>query len=132
MEYPTLKLSVLPNRYGIYRLPPNHPIPDTLLAESNVSITRSATELTIVCEEREIEGIDGKELGWKVIKIDLAFDLDAIGVIAVIANPLAELGISIYVVSTFETDCILVKEARLDETVRRLAKDGHEIEISDQ
>lgn len=128
MKYPTLKLIVLPNTYGIYRLPPNHPIPDAVLLEGNVSITRSEKELTIVCVEKELEDVDGKETGWKSIKIDLAFDFDAIGVIAAIATPLAELGISIYVVSTFDTDYILVKEVRLTEAVDRLIREGHAIE----
>ena len=128
MKYPTLKLSIQPNVYGIYRLPPKYPIPDEVLLKRNVSITRSEKELTIVCEKRNIAGINGKEVGWKSIKIDMAFDLDTVGVIAAIATPLAKSGISIYVVSTFDTDSVLVKEARIEEAIDRLTAEGHRIE----
>ncbi len=62
---------------------------------------------------------------WMCIKVDGSFDLDAVGVLAGISGPLAEEKISIYVVSTFDTDYILVHGKDLAAAVSTLSKAGH-------
>jgi hypothetical protein len=59
------------------------------------------------------------------LKVQGPFDLEAVGVIASLAGPLAEAGVSLFVVSTFDTDYLLVKQETLERVVEVLATAGH-------
>lgn len=122
-----LNLQIEPDVYGIYRLQKDSSLPEEVLFDRLVSITRSDKELTVVCREQEIKEADASDLGWKAIRIDSAFELTATGVIAAISQPIADLGVSLYVVSTFDTDYILIKEENLQMALDHLSSLGHQI-----
>lgn len=97
---------------------------------SFLSITRTSDELSIVCPENEVpEGakVDG---GRRAMKVEDPLDLSMVGVLASITTPLAEAGVCIFVVSTFDTDYVLVKEANLEEAVSALEGAGHSVATS--
>ena len=62
-----------------------------------------------------------------VFRIDGSFELDETGVIASVSVPLAEAGISIYVVSTYDTDYFLVKDSEIENAITVLTDNGHKI-----
>jgi hypothetical protein len=126
MEYPKLKLCVLDGNYAVCRLPGKAHIPEWVANESLVSITRSEKELTIVCDKKLIPDDCEKSRDWKCIKIVGSFDLDAVGVMASVSVPLAENQISIYVVSTFDTDYFLVPAKELEKAALVLKDFSHE------
>ncbi len=120
-------LRVFGGRYAICRLGPATPLPDWASGERLLSITRTAAELSIVCpEERVPEGMSC-DRGWRVLEVQGPFDLAITGVVASIAGPLAAAGISLFVVSTYDTDYVLVKDAALREAVSALAARGHRV-----
>ncbi len=125
MDYPILKLRILPQTYAICSFPPEHAIPGWAQSLSIVSITRTPEELTIVCEEDRASGDCRMDRNWRCIKVDGSFDLDAVGVLAGISGPLAGEKISIYVVSTFDTDYIPAHGEHLARAVSTLSKAGH-------
>ena len=132
MEYPKLKLCVLDGDYAICRLPCKERVPGWAANGSLVSITRSEKELTIVCDEKLVpEGCE-KSKDWKCIQIIGSFEFAAVGVIASVSVPLAEKGISIYVVSTFDTDYFLVSAKELESATLALKDFGHEFRRSKQ
>ena len=122
-----LKISLLKDKYGICTLPNDAPIPDWVSNESLASITRTDKELTIVCRQDIIPSELKSDLNWRCFKIDGSFDLNQIGVISSISSPLADAGISIYVISTYDTDYFLVKEDNLEQTISTLSNSGHSI-----
>ena len=122
-----LQLSLLKDRYGICSLPATAPIPDWALKESLVSITRTEQELTIVCRLDLIPSQYKCDLNWRCFRVDGTFDLNQIGVISSISSPLADAGISIYVISTYKTDYFLIQEDKLDQTISVLSNSGHSI-----
>ena len=122
-----LKLSLLEEKYGICSLPKDAPIPHWVSKESLVSITRTDKELTIVCKQDIIPSKLQSDLNWRCFKIDGSFDLSQIGVISSISSPLADAGISIYVISTYDTDYFLVKDDNLEKTISVLSNFGHSI-----
>jgi hypothetical protein len=122
-----LNLSLLDEEYGICSLPAAASIPDWSLKQSLISITRTDEELTIVCRQDLIPPEFKSDLNWRCFKIDGAFDLNQTGVISSISSPLADAGISIYVISTYSTDYFLVKEKKLDQTISVLSDSGHNI-----
>ena len=127
MKQRQLQLSLLKDKYGICTLPNTAPIPDWALTQSLASITRTEKELTIVCRLEILPSQYQSDLNWRCFKIDGSFDLNQIGVISSISSPLADAGISIYVISTYDTDYFLIKEQNLEKTISVLSNSGHAI-----
>ena len=93
----------------------------------HVSITRTAEELSVVCSPEAVpEGVS-HEPGWRALTVDGPLDFSLTGVLASLAGPLAEAGIPIFVVSTYDTDWLLVQAERLDAAVAVLRARGHDI-----
>ena len=122
-----LHLSILKERYGICALPNTAQIPEWALKASLVSITRTKKELTIVCRQDVIPSQCQRDLNWRCFRLDGTFDLNQIGVISSISLPLAQNGISIYIISTYNTDYFLVEEEKVEQTISILSGCGHAI-----
>ena len=127
MKQRQLQLSLLKDKYGICTLPNTAPIPDWALTQSLASITRTEKELTIVCRLEILPSQYQSDLNWRCFKIDGSFDLNQIGVISSISSTLADAGISIYVISTYDTDYFLIQEHNLEQTISTLSSSGHSI-----
>jgi len=115
-------LSVLPEKLGICRLSERSSIPEWAKDINFCSITRTKTELSIVCPQDEIPGGVLIERDWRAFRLEGDVELESVGVIAALANPLAEAGISIFNVSTYETNYVLVEEKNLEKAVEVLSK----------
>ena len=123
-----LSLSLLPDQYAISRLEATMALPSWVSSTAFSSITRTADELSIVCREDDLPADIPAERGWRCLKVEGPFDLSsAIGVLAALATPLASSGIGIFVVSTYDTDYLLVKDQQLDQATLALSAAGHRI-----
>jgi hypothetical protein len=88
-------------------------------------VARTSEELSIVVEERSVpEGVRC-ERGWRGLKVAGPLDFGLTGILAAIAAPLAQAEISIFAVSTFDTDYVLVRQPRLEQAVAVLGAAGH-------
>lgn len=120
-----LQLSLLPERYAIVGLSPLADVPKWAMQGGFFSVTRTSDELSIVVEESRVpEGIQS-QAGWRVLKVHGPFVLSEVGVLAALAGPLAAARISLFVVSTFDTDYLLVASESLDAAVAVLERAGH-------
>ncbi len=125
-------LTILPEIFSICRLDEDSAIPDWALASSFFSLTRSAEELSVVCPQNLVpEGIR-RNAGWRCLKVEGPLDLSEIGVLASFTGPLAEEGISVFAVSTYDTDYLLAKQKDLEKAVIVLARNGHQISFRPQ
>ncbi len=117
-------LRLLGGELSLLRLPPDAALPAWLTSAPNplVSVTRTRQELSIICPSGAVPETILCEAGWRAFTIEGKLDLSAVGVLAGILNPLAEAGISILGFSTFDTDYVLVREARLDEAKAALSR----------
>ena len=128
---PALDLSLLPDLYAICRLPADSPPPAWAAGgRPFVSVTRTADELSITCPQTLVPPDVQHESGWRVLKLEGPFDLSLIGILAPIATALAQAQVNIFVISTYDTDYVLVKEARLDEAVRAIEALGHHVRLN--
>ena len=117
---------MLEGRFAVCRLDPDSSVPEHLPLASLLSITRTPRELSIVC--RESRSLPGTiETGWRCLFVDGTLSFDQVGILASLAQPLAAAGVSIFVVSTYDTDYLLVKEERLEAALEALGQAGHEI-----
>ena len=119
-----LTLSILPDTYTICRLD-RDAVPLWAAANDFISITRTTDELSIVCCDRNIPDHATCDQGWRVFKVEGPLDLSLTGVLASLAGPLAEAQINLFVVSTYDTDYLLVKEANLMRAVDVLRQASH-------
>lgn len=117
-----LKLSVLPQRLAICRLDKNAPIPGWALRTSQFgSITASSEEISIVCDESAVPEDVKVVKGWRAFKVEGPLDLTMTGVIASLTGPLAAAGVSVFTLSTYDTDYLLVKTESFDKAVNVLS-----------
>jgi hypothetical protein len=120
-----LTLTVFPDRYAICRLSPTEPIPGWATADHFASVSRTREELSIVCPEGNVpEGINAAK-GWRVLKCEGPLDYSLTGIMASLAEPLADAGVPIFPIATHDTDYVLIKEPQLEIAVNALTSYGH-------
>ena len=92
-------------------------------------LTATEDEWSLVCPDADVPG-DALEVerGFCALKVCGALDFSLVGIIARIAGVLAARGIAVFVVSTFDTDYVLIKRARLEDAIEALEAGGYEIE----
>jgi len=124
MSKSKLSLSVLPETLAVCRLEKDAQIPSW--ATNNpvfFSITRTRDELSIVCDQSVVpEDIQNVEKNWRALKVEGPLDFSLTGILASLAQPLAEAEISIFAISTFDTDYVLTKSENLEATVKVLGE----------
>ncbi len=128
MDKDRLTLTILPDRLAVCRLPPESPIPDWALRGRLYSVTRTTDELSIVCNEANVPAGVRCVPGLRALKLEGPLDLSMIGILASLTVPLARADISIFAVSTYDTDYLLVTDENLEKAAIVLSESGHEIE----
>lgn len=119
---------MLETRVSVCRLDPGEPIPAWAFSGGEfASVTRAAGELSVVCAEGAVPAGTKCESGWRVFQVEGPLDFALTGVLVSVAQPLAAAGVSIFAVSTYETDYVLVKEQSVETAVRALRSVGHRV-----
>lgn len=129
MTKPTL--TVLEGTFAIFKKAPEDTIPPEIFAEDFFSITKTLEELSIVCRENILNGNPSAEKGWKCLRAEGPLDFSLTGILSNILEPLATAGISIFALSTYNTDYILVKEEKLKDAVEKLESKGYQVKAPD-
>ena len=121
----TLSLTLLPERLAVCRLEPGAPLPSPGRDCHLWSVTRTAEEVSVVLPEEDAAPGWKVEPGWRAFQVAGPLDFGLTGVVASLTQPLADAGIPVFVISTFDTDYLLVKEANLERARETLAGAGH-------
>jgi uncharacterized protein len=123
-------LSVLPQTLAIVRLSADAPVPPWATQGAFFSVTRTRDELSVVCAAAQVPPGIAKETEWRALKVAGPFALSEVGVLAALAGPLAKASVSLFVISTFDTDYLLVSEEQLHAAMAALKDSGHHIKES--
>lgn len=116
-------LTILPEKMAICHFNKNSPIPDWVTKGEFFSITRTGQELSVVCLQDKIPGGVLFEKDWRAIRLEGVVDgMYSVGIITSLSKPLAEAGISIFNISTYETNYIFVGEKDLKKAAKVLGK----------
>ncbi|KAI9179277.1 hypothetical protein H9P43_005940 [Blastocladiella emersonii ATCC 22665] len=129
-----------PLRFAIHRLPPSaaaHLRADLLARHPFATVSRTRDELSVLVPDTVTVGDllhdathagEAKtEASYGAFKIDGVLDFSLVGILARVAGTLAAHGIPVFVVSTFDTDYVLVKDARVGDAVAALRGEGHTV-----
>jgi hypothetical protein len=122
-----LKYSFVPGQFVICRLAAHDSIPEWALRGAFQSVTRTADELSIVCPAESAPADVKAEAPWTCFKLLGPFPFSEVGVLASFINPLADRGIAVFPIATFETDYILIKEEFVGAAIEILRSAGHEL-----
>ena len=128
MAFRQLTLNVVDSIFAVSRLEPHAPIPPWATAGDFFSITRSADELSVVSPQEGVPHGVKCERGWRCLRVAGAIPFSVVGVLASLTVPLGEVGISVFAISTFDTDYLLVKAEDLERAVDALRRRGHSIQ----
>ncbi len=123
----SLTLSVLADRFAIVRLAPGDELPGWAFEGPFGSVTATEDEVSIVCAEASIPGGVLHEGGWRCLGVVGQLDFSLAGVIDSLAAPLAAAGVPIFLISTYDSDYLLVKDDRLERATQALAEAGHTV-----
>ncbi len=123
----SLDLTLLPDHVAICRLPAKSALPAWAASGglSSVSWTEDAT--SVVCPEAVVPSDVQSDGGWRAFMVAGPLDFSLTGILLSIARPLAEAGIAIFAISTYDTDYVLVKESSLQTAIEALSKFGHRV-----
>ncbi|RDD44003.1 GATS-like protein 2 [Trichoplax sp. H2] len=117
-----LTLSLLPHNLAVCRLQADSKIPEwATISHSFISITRTSDELSIVCQDDIVPTDVQAERRWKIFKVEGPLDFSLTGVLFKILQPLADANVSIFALSTYDTDYIMVKEEKLEQAKQLLS-----------
>lgn len=124
-----MDLRVLSERLSVCRLPADSPWPTAPADRSFYSVTRTGDEVSVVCAEDAVPvGDDVRvEPDWRALEVAGPLDFAMIGVIAELTAPLADVDVSVFVVSTYDTDYLLVHAAAIEPAIAALRGAGHHV-----
>lgn len=123
-----LHLDVADGDYTVSRLPAGTPPPPELFTSpSLVSVTSTSDHVSVVCRSEIAPPSEQAERGWRLLTVRGPLEFDLTGIMAALAGTLAAAGVSLFAVSTYETDHVLVKADDLARAVDALSQAGHEV-----
>ncbi|WJR69534.1 ACT domain-containing protein [Neorhizobium sp. CSC1952] len=121
----SITLKQLAGRHAIARQPPDSPIPDWADGAGFLSISRTEDELSVVCREERVPVDVRQDRGWTCFKFQGPFAFSETGIALAVIRPLSEKGVGIFLVSTFDTDYLLIKTADVERSRLFLSEAGH-------
>jgi hypothetical protein len=123
-----LTIDILPDNYSIFRFSSESEIPDWIYSSDFYSITKTKDEISVVAfQTDEAAGLQCNR-DWRVLKIAGPLDFSLIGIVANISTALSDKKIPVFIISTYDTDYILVKQNDLFAGIKALEEIGHKIQ----
>ena len=127
MSFHPRTLTILPDTFAICRLDADAAVPAWATTGSFFSISRTTDELSIVCLQSLVPDGVRYERDWRCLQLAGPIPFTTVGVLASLVQPLAEVAISVFAVSTFDTDYLLVKAADLQRAIEAIRQKRHSI-----
>jgi hypothetical protein len=120
-------LELLKEEYSVYQFNPEYAIKENIFTDEFISITKTKEELSIVAPINRFNDFTAAENGWKILKFNGILDFSLIGILNKISGILANENISIFAMSTYNTDYIMVKKEEIKKAIEVLVKNQYEI-----
>jgi hypothetical protein len=120
-----VELELLEGNFTIHRLSPSAEIPVEVFSSVFLNISKTEEELSIVCPSSLELKSEHRDNDWVCIKVRGSLDFGLTGVLAKLCGVLAEAQLSIFAISTYDTDYILVKATKANKAVSALETAGY-------
>ena len=120
-------LKILPGLYSVHSFAPDAEVPEPEISRSLFSVTRTDEELSVICDsERTLDSMSREE-DFKCMRIEAVLEFSLVGVLSRITSILAETKVSVFALSTFNTDYILFKSEDLNTVTTCLQEAGYSV-----
>lgn len=123
----TFHLHALSGEFAVCKLSAESSIPAWATLGTTWSVTRTSTELSVVCPQSNLPQEVEAGRDWRALQVDGPLPFTMVGVLSTLIGSLADAGISVFVLSTYDTDLILVQKDSFDDACARLIEAGHTI-----
>jgi hypothetical protein len=123
----TIQLKILPDPFSVHQYDRDFRLSPTVLQDAPwYTVSKTTRELSLIVPSQfTLDAEPNKtEAGWRMFQVDAQMDFGLVGILARIVSPLKDHGIPVFVVSTFDTDYVMVKEDTLAKASEVL--DGQE------
>ena len=128
MDSTKIVLSILEETYIIHKLDQSTNLPEELIECEFYSLSNSQKELSLVCPEQMSIQSENSSPNWKCLKVAGPLDLNLTGILAGLSDTLSKAKISIFAISTFETDYVLIQKQVLETAKSALKSAGYKFE----
>ena len=125
-----MKLNRFPETLAVVRLGPGTEVPAWAESSSIFSVTATATETSVVCAARSVPAKSVHQRPFTAFEVEGPLDFALTGVLVELLTPLAAAEISVFTLSTFDTDWILVPAGEADRAVEEWRRSGHEVTVA--
>lgn len=125
MDSTKIVLSILEETYIIHKLDQSTNLPEGLTDCEFYSLSSSQEELSLVCPEQILIQSENSSPNWKCLKVAGPLDLKLTGILAGLSDTLEKAKISIFAISTFETDYLLIQKQVLETAKTALKSAGY-------
>jgi hypothetical protein len=122
-----MELTLHPDEHAVCRLTSPDALPQLAPVDGLVSVTTTPGEVSLVCPIGLVPPDATAEPGWRLLTVAGPLEFDLVGILAELSTALAEAGVSLFAVSTYDTDHLLVKDVDLARAIVALTSRGHEI-----
>ena len=123
-----MKLNLTAMQLAVCKLP-NRVVPVWAAQSTFFSLTQTPKEVSLVCDAMWVPPEIMGEKDWRCFEVDGVLDFSLVGILSELSGILAAERISIFVISTYDTDYILVREHSLNQAMQALKRAGHQIAI---
>lgn len=128
---PVISLTLLPEHLSIFRFEPSVPLANLPEFTGVWSITRTRRELSVVAEEGACSAADEEDPGWRCLYVEGPIPFNLTGIVAGLTAVIAAQGLPVFVLSTFDSDLILLRGESLDQSLRALSNKGYSIRLQE-
>ncbi|WP_416416389.1 ACT domain-containing protein [Paenarthrobacter aromaticivorans] len=121
----SISLVLLDGDYSICRFEPKTQVPPLSGPSDIYSLTTTHLETSLVCSTAAVPAGGRTESGWRVLYVEGPIPFDLTGVIAGITSTVAAAGLPVFVLSTFDSDLLLLRGESLDKAIAALNGSGY-------
>jgi hypothetical protein len=122
-----LTLKVLKENFAVCRLENTENIPEWAIKSNWYSISKTEDELSIVCNENDVPNGVKVEKNWRSFKVEGVLDFGLVGILASLSSLMAKNSISIFAISTYDTDYILMKNDKVSKAIEIFKENGYKV-----
>ncbi len=123
-----MQIRTLDDEFALTRLDARAPVPEWIGGRDLIAVVRTRDELSIVCRSDAVPGdVADVQRGFRGLAVVGTLDFGLTGIIAGLTRPLADAGIAIFSISTFDTDYMLVRAEKLAAAKAALADAGYDV-----